>query len=107
MPIQKFRSVEEMNAAPILVVAAGNAFERFARHCGRFRLIYPRTYPRGVFRFRSLKRHRPPESATMWVWPIIQSLQMPISLCLSTDSQKPFDISNSLLVSSFLKVAQC
>jgi len=36
-------------------VAAGNAFERFARHCGRFRLIYPRTYPRGVFRFRSFE----------------------------------------------------
>ena len=54
MPIQKFRSVEEMNAAPIRVVAAANAFERFARHCGRFRLIYPCTYPRGVFRFRSL-----------------------------------------------------
>ena len=55
MPIQKFRSVEEMNAAPIRVVTARNGFESFARHCGRFRLIYPRTYPRGVFRFRSLE----------------------------------------------------
>lgn len=55
MPIQKFRSVEEMSAAPIRVVAEGNAFDRFVRHCGRFRLIYPRVYPRGVFRFRSLE----------------------------------------------------
>ena len=44
-----------MNAAPIQVVRERNGFESFARHCSRFRLIYPRTYPRGVFRFRSLE----------------------------------------------------
>ena len=53
MPVQKFRSAEEMNATP----AAGGPpsdFARFLRHCARFRLISPKTYPRGVFKFRDL-----------------------------------------------------
>ena len=53
MPVRRFRSVEDMDAAPI-VVPPGDAFERFARHCARYWAIAPRTYPRGVFRFRSL-----------------------------------------------------
>jgi hypothetical protein len=52
--VQKFRSVADMAEAPILVTA-GDGFERFARHCARLFALTPRTYPRGVFRFRSLE----------------------------------------------------
>ena len=54
MPVQKFRSGEEMNAAPVRVVD-GKSFDRFIRHCARYRKIYPIRYPRGVFRFRSVE----------------------------------------------------
>ena len=54
MPVQKFRSAEDMNAAPVLV-RPGAGFDRFARHCERYWKIAPRDYPRGVFRFRSLE----------------------------------------------------
>ncbi len=43
-----------MGAAPV-VVPSGNAFDRFARQCARYWTIAPRSYPRGVFRFRSLE----------------------------------------------------
>ena len=57
MPVEKFRSIAEMNAAsphrrdeqPV---------ERFLRHCARYRAIAPRSYPRGVFRFRSIEEAR-------------------------------------------------
>jgi hypothetical protein len=42
-----------MGAAPVVVVP-GEGFERFARQCARYWKIAPRTYPRGVFRFRTL-----------------------------------------------------
>jgi len=51
--VQRFRSLDEMNAAPV-TVAPGDGFERFARHCARYWVIAPRVYPRGVFRFRTL-----------------------------------------------------
>lgn len=52
--VQKFRSIEEMNAA--VPVARGAAdFDRFLRHCARYFAISPRVYPRGVFKFRSLE----------------------------------------------------
>jgi hypothetical protein len=51
--VQRFRSLEEMDAAPI-VTPRREGFERFARHCARYWAIAPRLYPRGVFRFRSL-----------------------------------------------------
>jgi hypothetical protein len=54
MPVERYRSIEEMNAAPIRLVAA-NPFERFLRLCRRYWLIAPRTYPRGVFKFRTLE----------------------------------------------------
>lgn len=54
MPVQRFRSVEEMGAAPV-VVPPGEGFERFARHCARFWCVAPRVYPRGVYRFRSVE----------------------------------------------------
>jgi hypothetical protein len=50
--VERFRTVEEMSAAP--VAARGDGFERFARHCARFWMITPRRYPRGVFAFRSI-----------------------------------------------------
>ena len=52
--VQKFRSVQEMAEAPILV-PAGEGFERFARQCARYFRLTPRVYPRGVFRFRSIE----------------------------------------------------
>ena len=51
--VQRFRSVDEMAEAPILV-PSGEGFDRFARHCARYFALVPRTYPRGVFRFRSI-----------------------------------------------------
>lgn len=52
--VQKFRSLDEMNRAAILV-PPGEGFERFARHCARYFALAPRVYPRGVFRFRNLE----------------------------------------------------
>ena len=56
MAVQKFRTVEDMGKAAILVTdeEPGSRFERFLRHCARFRSLSPRVHPRGVFRFRSL-----------------------------------------------------
>jgi len=53
LTVQRFRTIEEMAQAPV-VVPSGDGFERFARHCARYWVIAPRTYPRGVFRFRSI-----------------------------------------------------
>jgi hypothetical protein len=53
MPVWKFRSVDEMNAAP-LPAAAGIAFDRFVRHCSRYRALAPHPRPRGVFKFRTI-----------------------------------------------------
>ena len=54
MPVQKFRSIEEMNSSPLLVTS-GDSFERFVRHCARYWATAPRRYPRGVFKFRNLE----------------------------------------------------
>ena len=54
MPVQKFRSIEEMATAPVLV-RAEDGFERFVRHCARMLHLAPRSYPRGVFRFRTIE----------------------------------------------------
>jgi hypothetical protein len=53
--VQKFRSIEEMNAASP-VVPGESDFDRFLRHCGRYWRMAPRLYPRGVFRFRSIEQ---------------------------------------------------
>jgi hypothetical protein len=53
VPIWKFRSAEEMHATPVAASPASD-FARFLRHCARFRLISPKIYPRGVFKFRDL-----------------------------------------------------
>jgi hypothetical protein len=52
--VQKFRSIEEMARAPVLV-RAEDGFERFLRHCARMLRLTPRRYPRGVFRFRTIE----------------------------------------------------
>lgn len=54
MPVQRFGSVEAMNAAPLHSHGADDGAERFFRHCARYWRLMPRTYPRGVFRFRTL-----------------------------------------------------
>jgi hypothetical protein len=51
--VQRFRTIEEMAAAPV-VVPPGEGFERFARHCARYWRVAPRVYPRGIYRFRTL-----------------------------------------------------
>jgi sigma54-dependent transcription regulator len=53
MTVERFRSIEEMGAAPV-VVPPREGFERFARQCARYWKIAPRVYPKGVFRFRTL-----------------------------------------------------
>ena len=54
MPVQKFRSAEEMQEARV-VASGADAFDRFLRHCARYWTIAPRVYPRGVFKFRSIE----------------------------------------------------
>jgi hypothetical protein len=54
MPVQKFRSIEEMNAAAVREPARPD-FERFLRHCARYWVLAPRVYPRGVFKFRTIE----------------------------------------------------
>jgi hypothetical protein len=51
--VQKFRSIREMNDAKAPTLAHGD-FDRFVRHCARYWAISPRTYPRGVFKFRNV-----------------------------------------------------
>ncbi len=71
MAIERFRTIEEMTAAPV-VVPAGDGFARFARHCARYWTIAPRVYPRGVFRFRSVTeaqaaRERVTDESVAWL----------------------------------------
>ena len=54
MPVEKYRSGEEMNAAAV-TTSRGNGFDRFIRHCARYWTLAPRFYPQGVVRFRSLE----------------------------------------------------
>jgi hypothetical protein len=65
MPVEKFRSVDEMDRA-VVRVRAVDGVEAFFRHCARYWAIAPRVYPRGVFKLRSVAdadqlsaRHRP------------------------------------------------
>ena len=52
--VQKFRSLDDMARATI-ITPPGAGLERFARHCARYLALAPRTYPRGVFRFRTIE----------------------------------------------------
>ena len=60
--VQKFRSIEEMNAADA-VDPRESDFDRFLRHCARYWRLAPRAYPRGVFRFRSIDEAEAARSA--------------------------------------------
>jgi hypothetical protein len=53
MRVQKFRSIENMNRAPVDTRRAPDV-ERFLRHCARYWAMAPKVYPRGVFKFRTL-----------------------------------------------------
>ena len=54
MAVERFRSIEATSAASA-PRRPSDGFERFLRHCARYREISPRVFPRGVFRFRSLE----------------------------------------------------
>ena len=54
MRVQKFRSIEEMETAPILTTEA-EGFTRFLRHCARYWALAPQVYPRGVLKFRTIE----------------------------------------------------
>ena len=54
MPVQKFRSIEDMNSAPVAEFRRAD-FARFLRHCARYWAIAPKVYPRGVFKFRTIE----------------------------------------------------
>jgi hypothetical protein len=54
MGVERFRCAVDMNAEPSKV-SADAGFDRFVRHCARFRRIAPLDFPRGVFKFRSLE----------------------------------------------------
>lgn len=54
MPVQKFRSIEEMNRAQV-PESRKSDFESFLRHCARYWAIAPKDYPRGVFKFRTIE----------------------------------------------------
>lgn len=67
MPVERFRSIEEMDRAEVRRAGGGDV-EAFFRHCARYWALAPRVYPRGVFRLRSMEdadrlseRHRPAE----------------------------------------------
>jgi hypothetical protein len=54
MPVQKFRSIEEMNTAPE-PVSQEPPFERFVKLCAQYWAIAPKRYPRGVFKYRNIE----------------------------------------------------
>jgi hypothetical protein len=54
MSFERFRSIEKMNSAPINADAR-YSFERFVRHCTRYRLISRHNRPQGVFKFQSIE----------------------------------------------------
>lgn len=54
MPVQKFRSIDEMNRASVARLHP-SPFEAFLRHCARYRALARKAHPRGVFKFRTLE----------------------------------------------------
>lgn len=55
MALQKFRSIEEMDAAQAPERSAHRGFERFIRLNAQLRTLSTRPRPRGVFKYRSLE----------------------------------------------------
>ena len=53
MAVEKLRSGEAMNATPVVVHLHGG-FDRFVRHCARYRMVAPLIFPRGGFKFQSV-----------------------------------------------------
>ena len=64
MPVQRFRSIEEMGRAPVLTSQSPDA-DRFLRHCARYWAIAPKVYPRGVFKFRTLEDAQKARAASL------------------------------------------
>lgn len=54
MPVQRFRSIDEMDRAPVSRLEP-SPFEAFLRHCARYRALAAKPLPRGVFKFRTLE----------------------------------------------------
>ena len=54
MPVEKFRSIEEMSRAPVRE-SQEPPFERFLRLCAQYWAIASKRYPRGVFKFRTIE----------------------------------------------------
>lgn len=54
MPVEKFRSIEDMDRAAARP-PRGEGVDAFFRHCARYWALAPRVYPRGVFRLRSIE----------------------------------------------------
>ncbi|REJ74484.1 MAG: hypothetical protein DWQ36_20495 [Acidobacteria bacterium] len=59
MPIERFRSGEEMNASPARAAHQERSdeenYQRFVRHCARMRRLSKAVYPRGVYKFRTVE----------------------------------------------------
>ena len=54
VPVQKFRSIEDMNRAPVPRSPVPD-IERFLRHCARYWAIASRVCLRGVFKFHTIE----------------------------------------------------
>ena len=63
--VQKFRTIEQMNDAPV-ERQPGAAFDRFIRHCARFRRLARRTYAPGVLKFRSMDEAQAARQSHVW-----------------------------------------
>ena len=55
MAVHRFRSIEEMGAAPTPERSVGRGLGRFFRLNAQLRALSPQSRPRGVFKFRSLE----------------------------------------------------
>jgi hypothetical protein len=57
MTVEKFRSIEEMNAARVRSRTEDGA-KRFLQLCARYHRIAPRRWKGGLFRFRTIEEAR-------------------------------------------------
>ena len=61
--VERFRSIEDMNSAPVRTTGASD-FDRFLRHCARYRALSRGIYPRGVFKFHTLAEAQAARTST-------------------------------------------
>ena len=54
MPVQKFRTISEWNAAPVTLRSVGG-FERFIGHNVLLRRLSNFSFPSGVYKYRNIK----------------------------------------------------